>query len=211
MRALLLPVALLAACAGGGETVQRSPDALDCTWIADRNNCWATMAKALDVCLGTPTDTGQLAPDLLSCAYPYLTTKVPERTIKATKPLAGAHDNPDPNVTNPPPPERDFTVTNSAGTECVHLQESDRVLTVSFAGSALRLSTQGGRIELTCPDGNVFKGDDASVRGCLSPSGGIPGYAWLTDLTEKKQRATFALLGMKAPLYACAVEKTPPK
>lgn len=194
MRASVTLVALLVACGGNGEAAQRAPDALDCTWVQGEDNCWRTMAKALDACLGTPkTPKGTLAADGLSCTY------AGDRTITATMKL-GATDN----VAPPASPERDFTVKNAAGADCVHVQESNDVLTVSFAGSALKLDTQDDRIELTCPDGRVFKGDSASVRGCLAPSGGIPGYAWSAN--QDATQVSFALLGMSAPLYACAAK-----
>lgn len=193
MRAWPLLVILLLGCSSGGETAPRAADALDCEWVKGDSNCWRTMAKALEVCLGgTETDTGTLAKDGLSCTYDK------GRTITSTSKLGSTDSSLS--------PTRDFVVKNDAGTQCVHVQESADVLTVTYADGALRLSTVGDRVEVTCPSGSVFKGADADLRGCLSPSSGVPGYAWSSNATPTTDatRATFALLGMTIPLYACA-------
>jgi len=190
---LLLPFALVVFVVGGcpsaEEAVPRAPDALDCEWVKSDKNCWTTMAKALDACLGTdPTATGELSTNGLTCQYGT------GRTITATISLIPPTDQ-----DAAAPPSRDFTVTTATGTQCVHVQESNWVLTVSFAGSALRLDTAGAQVTLTCPDGAVFKGSQDGLRNCNSPSSGIPGYGWRSG----DEGTTFSLLGMKAPLYAC--------
>lgn len=196
------------ACKAEGEPVPRAEDALDCVWVQDPElNCWLKMAAALDGCLGGDlADVGDLAEDFLSCTY--TTTG---RTITASKPLVTTTD---PDAEVQPPPERDFTVKNGSGTECVRVHESGRVLTVSFAGSSLRWSVQQEQTELTCPDGKVYRGTQSALLSCLSPSGGVPGYAWsseVTDAAERFSRSTFSLLGMKVPLYACRIPKKTPK
>jgi hypothetical protein len=190
----------LAACSGGGEAAPRAADAFDCVWVADPTNCWRAMATSVATCLGGDAGAiGALSEDRRSCAYPS-----PGRSVTSSIPLGGRDADAS--------PTRDFAVENASGVECIRVQEGANVLAIGYAGGTVRLATGGGRIELTCPSGAVFRGADADVRGCLSPATAIPGYAWAATVGADGvvARATFALNGVAVPLYACAYGKPTP-
>lgn len=198
---LLATAALLCACSSGdGQTVPRAADALDCTFVKNENgeNCWLAMAKTVEACLGATTDFGILAPDRLSCTYWH------GRRVNSAHRLGEEVES------DKVPPTRDVTVSTREGVQCVRVQEADRVVTVTYSGGTVVLSTAHDPVTLTCPDGSVFKGPQADLQGCLSPSSGVPGYYWSRALvwsakssTYVSSRATFGLLGSSIPLYAC--------
>lgn len=193
MRAsILLLLVLASACSGSGETAARAADALDCQWVRDTTNCWRAMTAAVDGCLSADaSQKGVLSDDRLSCTYEA------GRTVTSSVKLGST----DASLS----PTRSFEVKTAAGLSCVRVDEASDVLTITYAGGVVKLSTVGSRVELTCPDGATFKGSDADLGGCLSPANAVPGYSWSTDATTTTDanRVSFSLIGMTGPLYAC--------
>ncbi|MBI2390627.1 MAG: hypothetical protein HYV09_13640 [Deltaproteobacteria bacterium] len=210
MRATVLLALALAGCTDDTPAPRRA-DALDCVWVESEDNCWRAAVLAVEVCLGAPTSPkGELAADLRSCTYSD------GRTITGTEPLFVT----DPKTIN----RRDFEAKGPGGASCVRFTEqivragdggttgdvTSRDVTIVAPTGTLRWNVANGRSRLTCPDGKTFDGDATDIRDCLSPSRPIPGYAWSSDGTPATgMRASFQLLGMAAPIYAC--ELPPPK
>lgn len=203
-RASLLLAVVLAGC-GSEPAPPRRADALDCTWVESDDNCWRDAVLAIEACLGVPpTPKGVLAADLRSCTYSD------GRTITGTEPLFVS----DPKTLM----RRDFEAKAPGGASCVRFTEqivrgadggggdvTSRDVTILAPTGTLRWQVANGRSRLTCPDGKTYDGDANDVKDCLSPSRPIPGYAWSSDETEKGKRASFQLLGMATPIYACEV------
>lgn len=199
----IVPFAITAYAVGCTSSAPpRRPDALDCTWAADKANCWRVFVAGVDKCLGQAAETGfEASIGVLTgpttCAYDG------GRSVVSVGPLIP-----------PPPPDvgpdaadavedvaesRDYTITQN-GVTCLHFVANDLTASADSPDAHVSWQNDGKALEITCPDGTTFTGLPSDVIDCLGTNGELPGYGWLVSDASV---TSFALLGMNAPAFAC--------
>jgi len=190
----ILALWLVVACGGGSEgdgaddptqasTEVETDGPLDCEWLAEPDNCWATTHDAaIDAC-EPPEEEGMLSADHSLCTFSDGTT------ITFDEPLNLEGDS--------GPDDIDLTITSGTST-CRFVSNVDAVaLTVDDQTAAN--TYDGFTSYMECPDGSVYGPADAfDLLEC--DWNNLPGsiYSWTST------SITFGLLGEEALTFSCA-------
>jgi hypothetical protein len=145
-------------------------EAVDCSWFAQPDNCWAqTVAKAT-ACAppgiitddpNIPNNVGVFASDRLSCTYDEGVT------VTFAEP-----------VPNPDSPEMlpfadyvwDFVVNDPSGAPCVSRSENEEPFTIHLAEGDFSMGLVGPpeafEYQISCPDGSQYHIPYATLSEC---------------------------------------------
>jgi hypothetical protein len=188
MGSLRFVLGLLALSSFGCSSDDEGGEPIDCSWFA-APNCWKEVVDAAYACANAPEGTFDAARSQCTGTDVNVTFAAPVPT----------------NLSNDETYRWDVKVSR-AGTQCVHVVETEMGLDVLSSAGQVRQGVEGNNMILHCPDGSRYSIDAFAALGCGFDA--LPGYSWV----QLSSSLTYELMGAgdhgdASPLFTC---RTPP-